>query len=180
MTKSECIQNIIFMPERHYNQNSSPAQLIIESGYYDFHDDIYYEDLTNALINNPQIIDYWKMYSGDQRCGKVPGIVFENGVNKVVYANAEGETKIFATQAEAVTLFIQLEIEKLRSLFHMNNIKYKKSLDNQIKRKEDYDIARPLSCINDAQGYFRSELDYLISKGYQLSQDGTKMTISQE
>lgn len=51
----------------------------------------------------------------------------------------------------------------------------KKFLDRAIKRGNEIILSNPVKNINKAKGYFRKELDYLIEKGYRLSDDGSRM-----
>lgn len=48
-------------------------------------------------------------------------------------------------------------------------------LDRLIARGDDIILSNPVKNINDVSGAFRKELDYLIGKGFKLSEDGTRM-----
>jgi RHS repeat-associated protein len=50
-----------------------------------------------------------------------------------------------------------------------------KFLDRMIARGDDVILADPVKNIDAVTGYFRQELDYLVTKGYRLSADGTRM-----
>jgi hypothetical protein len=50
-----------------------------------------------------------------------------------------------------------------------------KFLDRAIARGDEFILATPVQDINEVSGSFRQELDYLTTKGYQLSADGTRM-----
>ena len=52
------------------------------------------------------------------------------------------------------------------------NVKF---LDRAIGRGDQILLSNPVKNINDVSGTFRKELDYLIKKGYRLSEDGTQM-----
>ncbi len=50
-----------------------------------------------------------------------------------------------------------------------------KFLDRVIKRGDDIVLSNPVKNINDVSGIYRKELDYLMSKGLKLSDDGTRL-----
>lgn len=52
------------------------------------------------------------------------------------------------------------------------NVKF---LDRTIARGDKIILSNPVKNINEVTGYLRKELDYLISKGYKLSSDGTQL-----
>jgi len=51
----------------------------------------------------------------------------------------------------------------------------KKFLDRVIAKGDEIILSNPIKNVKDATGTFRKELEYLESKGYKLSDDGTKM-----
>jgi len=51
-----------------------------------------------------------------------------------------------------------------------------KFLDRMIARGDEIILSNRVTNINDFTGYFRKELDYLISCGFKLSADGLRMT----
>jgi RHS repeat-associated protein len=51
-----------------------------------------------------------------------------------------------------------------------------KFLDRMIMRGDEIILSDPVTNIDDVRGYFRKELDYLISSGFKLSADGLRMT----
>lgn len=50
-----------------------------------------------------------------------------------------------------------------------------KFLDRAMARGDDILLSNPVRNINDVSGAFRQELDYLISHGFSLSADGTRL-----
>jgi len=52
------------------------------------------------------------------------------------------------------------------------NVKF---LDRAIARGDNIVLSNPVKNINKVSGYLRKELDYLASKGYKLSRDGTQL-----
>lgn len=55
-----------------------------------------------------------------------------------------------------------------------------KFLDRATTRGDDIILSNPVKDINSVSGAFRKELDYLIKKGYQLSDDGTQLILKLE
>ena len=51
----------------------------------------------------------------------------------------------------------------------------KKFLDRAIKRGDEIILSNPVKDVNKEAGFFHKELNYLIEKGYRLSDDGSKM-----
>jgi hypothetical protein len=49
-------------------------------------------------------------------------------------------------------------------------------LEEVVLRGDEILLSNPLKNLNDATGTFRKELEYLMSKGYRLSKDGSRMT----
>ena len=52
------------------------------------------------------------------------------------------------------------------------NVKF---LDRAIARGDNILLSNPVTDLNMVSGYFRKELEYLISKGYKLSRNGTQL-----
>jgi hypothetical protein len=50
-----------------------------------------------------------------------------------------------------------------------------KFLDRAIARGDDFLLSDPIRNVDNVTGAFRQELDYLISNGFRLSPDGTRL-----
>jgi hypothetical protein len=50
-----------------------------------------------------------------------------------------------------------------------------KFLNRTIARGDKIILSNPVKNINNVYGYFRKELDYLLSQGYRLSKDGKEL-----
>ena len=51
----------------------------------------------------------------------------------------------------------------------------KKFLDRTISRGDDILLSNPVKNLDEVDGYFRRELDYLINQGYRLTNDGGRL-----
>jgi hypothetical protein len=77
-TVQDAIQKIIFIPRTFYLVgNKSWNVLVQESGYFQLKNSISESEISQCLIEYPELISDWLQWSDDQRC--TPKIIFEQG-----------------------------------------------------------------------------------------------------
>ncbi|MCL2745213.1 MAG: hypothetical protein FWE67_15325 [Planctomycetaceae bacterium] len=116
MEKFQTIKDIIFLPKKYYNGNSSPYAILKASGYFEWHDKINENDIFEVLTQHLECINQWLCFSADKRCC---GWYFteEKGKNIVGnYSSQGGYEQVieFLDKIEACAAFIKREIEEIR------------------------------------------------------------------
>ena len=113
--------------------------------------------------------------------GKVAGPALEEVGGKILakigktVLGKTGSYEKLASELGANRLSIPTEIWKKMSDAERWTAN-QKFLDRMIERGDEIILSNRVTDINDVTGYFRKELDYLISSGFKLSADGLRMT----
>jgi hypothetical protein len=119
MNKSYIIKNIIFLPKRFSEGNTSIYSLLKESGYFEQHNQISETDIFEELLQHLECIEQWISLSDDKRCSS--GWYFkqaDNGRYIVGYFPPKGNlnTSEYNNKIEACAAFIKREIEYIRNI----------------------------------------------------------------
>lgn len=118
MGKVRTIQDIIFLPNKFYNEgNVSIYSLLKESGYFELHNQISEADIFEELTQHLEYIDQWLRWSENKRSSS--GWYFrenESGKYVVGYFPFQESLKAieYFDKAEACSAFIKREIEDIR------------------------------------------------------------------
>jgi hypothetical protein len=114
--KDKLLQEIICLPRHYYTRNMSSFEILKQSGYFKFNNQISNLDILNAINRQPEVVTDWLTWSEDKRTGK--GWVFEKvGEKYSVYYypyKKKQEALIFSNGNEACAAFIKNEIEDIR------------------------------------------------------------------
>jgi hypothetical protein len=118
MKKSAIIKDIIFLPKRFSEGNTSIYALLKESGYFELHNAISEADIFENLTHHLECIDGWLSLSEDKRSSS--GWYFkqdDNGKYIVGYFPLKENLVIaeYLDEVEACAAFIKREIEDIRT-----------------------------------------------------------------
>lgn len=111
------IDRIVQMPhDFHTLKNKSPLTLLEEWGYYDFHEQITVDEITEMLKRKPHLISEWLQWSDDQR--SIPTTYFTKGEEWCFIGHSpyEKDFEEINTKDEffACASFIKLQVEQIR------------------------------------------------------------------
>jgi len=118
MTKPNTVINIINIPvEYNKRDDVSIFSLIEESGYFNAHDQITYDDIRAAIVEYPESVNAWLQYSEDKRSSD--GWYFkpaDQGYEVGFFGQKMIDRKhqIYSNRLEACAVFIKNEIEAIR------------------------------------------------------------------
>jgi hypothetical protein len=118
MSEQDIIKEIIFIPKDFYEKrNISIFSLLKNTGYFDLFDKINIDQILQVVIQNPECIDYWLMWSENKRVDS--GWYFAKNADDhyVVdfFPPKRNSKKVYADMREACAVFIKLEIEDIRN-----------------------------------------------------------------
>jgi hypothetical protein len=118
MMQDKIIENIVKLPKIFHELKSISIYLLLEeTGYFGKYNEITEYDILQYLIDNPNYINQWFIWSEDKRVSS--GLYLQrNGEGKyeVGHLHSKSDFKIglFSDIKEACAHFIILEIEEIR------------------------------------------------------------------
>ena len=118
MKKHNILRDIVFLPKRFSEGNTSMYSLLKESGYFELHNQISEVDILEVLNENLECIDQWLNLSEDKRSSS--GWYFkqnDNGKFVVGYYPSDGNFQLYEynDELEACAVFIKQEIDDIRN-----------------------------------------------------------------
>ena len=117
MMKHHIIRDIIFLPKRFSEGNSSIYSLLKESGYFGLHNQIGEADIFEELTEHLECIDQWLSLSENKRSSS-GWYLKQNDSGKYVVGYFPPQENLITTEyidkAEACAVFIKREIEDIR------------------------------------------------------------------
>jgi hypothetical protein len=118
MKKSTIIKDIIFLPKRFFEVNTSIYTLLKKSGYFELHNQINEADIIEQLTQHLECIDGWLRLSENKRSSS--GWYFKQDDNsKYVVGYFPLKENLGVTEyldkVEACAAFIKREIEDIRT-----------------------------------------------------------------
>jgi hypothetical protein len=118
MLKPGIIKDVIFFPQNfHARGNISAYSLLMESGYFQFHNEVTEQDILQALGEHPECLNQWQTWSDNKRAGSGWYFAKEGNGKFVVdfFPSLKNiRPKEYENIAEACAAFIKLEIEDIR------------------------------------------------------------------
>jgi hypothetical protein len=132
--KTKCIE-LICLLQRHFKQSKikSPNQLLIESKYQEYYDQITQEEIENVIINNQSIIEDWLYFTEDIRWTPAWGLEKSEDKYYCLYLINEVGGKRFTINIlsgiTACALMIRFTMEDIRLSIIMED------LENEIKKE---------------------------------------------
>lgn len=121
MDKQIVVKNVISIPiDFHKTGNMSAVDLLRQSGYLQFQNEITVNDLYSQLKSEPDLIYSWLLWSLDKRTNIGWFILQRKHTYTVGYNNNKAITrkKIFINKYKASAYFISKEIEQISSLLY--------------------------------------------------------------
>ena len=113
------INLLIQIPRLHYELgNASVYSLLVESGYFECHEEISEQAIFRELHKHTEYVSDWRSYSQDKRTSGWYLMEPNNGRYGIGYIPADGtnakETLEYSDEVSACAAFIKLEIENIR------------------------------------------------------------------
>jgi hypothetical protein len=112
MEKQTILKKLVFLADNFYQGEKSVYMLLTESGYFQFHEDISEHNIYSTLLQYPQCIGRWFIFSGDKRTN---GGYWLNQLNANYFEVGYGlKPLFFQDKHKACAAFIKRELEFIR------------------------------------------------------------------
>ena len=113
------ILKIISLPVAFYEVgDKSFYELLKETKYFEYFDNIFEDSIANVLLNNPAYIEKWLEWSEDKRSSDGWYFVINNNekfeVGRINEDGKKGQYLEFSDKRNACAAFIKREIDELR------------------------------------------------------------------